>query len=186
MGRPGRAEPLAALGLTTAQSRASALHTALIRRLVPRWAGVPYFSATLRQRQAVRQPRLWEESDAELVDELVERPDSWGEAFDVTRVQGIWRRARAGRAGPRDELLLQRVVWRAAFTEHLAAVNGGPAPVRPQVRVRTGAGAPAGPRRRPAARSPVTLLATWANDVPLARRPARTDLGRRLRRHLGA
>lgn len=189
----GRVMPLlveefvsAALGLTTAQSRASALHTALVERLVPAWSGVPFFSATLRQRQAVRQQRLWEESDAELLDELVEQPDDWGEAFDVPRVQAVWRAARSGRAAPRDELLLQRVVWRAAFTEHLAAVNGRPGPDREQVRVTAADRAEDRPVPRRVAPSLVARLATWANDVPLARRAARTGLGRRLRRLLGA
>lgn len=173
----------AALGLSTAQSRASALHTALIERLVPQWAGVNYYTATLKARQAVTQQRLWEESDVELLADIVAQPNDWGEAFDVAQVQAMWRRARQGRAAPRDELLLQRVVWRAAFTDHLAAVN---------------AEAPTGrPRNAPAAdpppspvpvrrRSPVLVLAIWANDVPLARRLARTRLGRRVRRFLGA
>ena len=189
----GRVMPLlvsefvsAAFGLTTAQSRASALHGALIERLVPAWTAVPYYSATLGQRQRVRQQRLWEESDADLLDELVQQPHDWGDAFDVPRVQGIWSRARAGKAGPRDELLLQRVVWRAAFADHLAAVNGMATPVRPQVALQTARPAPAPPAGRTPRRSPVVLLATWANDVPLARRLARTDLGRRVRRRLGA
>lgn len=188
----------AALGLSTAQSRASALHTALIERLVPHWAGIDYYSATLRQRQAVQQQRLWEESDADLLADVVHGPGDWGEAFEVPRVQAIWRRARAGKAGPRDELLLQRVVWRAAFTDHLAAVNAEPAVVRDRVVLAKPAAGPtvtkpAAPRKvtpaQPAParrRSPVLVLATWANDVPLARRLARTALGRRIRRFLGA
>ncbi|GAA1430947.1 hypothetical protein GCM10009616_16830 [Microlunatus lacustris] len=189
----GRVMPLlvsefvsAAFGLTTSQSRASALHGALIERLVPAWTDVPYYSATLGQRQRVRQQRLWEESDADLLDELVQQPDDWGDAFDVPRVQSVWSRARAGQAAPRDELLLQRVVWRAAFTDHLLAVNAGTAPVRPRVALQGTRPDPApAPTSRPR-RSPVVLLATWANDVPLARRLARTSLGRRVRRQLGA
>ena len=194
----------AALGLTTAQSRASALHTALIERLVPAWAGIAYHSATLRQRQAVQQQRLWEESDADLLADVVQQPDDWGDAFDVPRVQSIWRRARAGKAAPRDELLLQRVVWRAAFTDHLAALNAEPAVVRERVvltapaATRATRATPTKPAEQPAEkgvpveppparrRSPVLVLATWANDVPLARRLARTALGRRIRRSLGA
>lgn len=175
----------AALGLSAAESRASALHTALIEQLVPQWAGIEYYSATLRQRQAVRQQRLWEESDADLLADVVQQPDDWGAAFEVPRVQAIWRRARAGKAAPRDELLLQRVVWRAAFTDHLAAVNVEPAVVRGRVVLATPPAEPTepAPARR---RSPVLILATWANDVPLARRLARTALGRRVRRFLGA
>jgi hypothetical protein len=205
---PGRVMPLlvpeflsAAFGLSTTQSRASALHTALIDTLVPSWSGVPYYSATLQQRQAVRQQRLWEESDAELVGDLMAEPQRWGEAFDVPRVQAVWRAARKGRAAARDELLLQRVVWRAAFGDHLAAVNEEPAPP-PPVRLQGPAepttappgppGDPGRPRVRAAAAgtrlgpgSLLRTLATYANDVPAARRLARTRLGRRLRRLLG-
>lgn len=175
----------AALGLSTAQSRASALHTALIGQLVPQWAGVPYYGATLGQRQAVPRPRPWQEPDAELVTELLAQPETWGEAFDVPRVQALWRRAREGRAGARDELLLQRVVWRAAFTEHLGAVNAETLPERPRMVVRD-PGPAAAPAPRERRRSPVLVLATLANDVPLARTLARTALGRRVRRFLGA
>ncbi len=188
---PGRVMPLlvdefisAALGLSTAQSRSSALHTALIEQLVPSWAGIEYYSATLKQRATVPQQRLWEEDDADLVAELIDQPDSWGEAFDVRRVQAVWRQARAGRAAPRDELLLQRVVWRATFADHLAAVNTGTPVGRPQVQLRP-SHEPTTPPRRMARRSLVLRLATWANDVPLARRFARTNLGRTIRRILG-
>jgi len=180
----GRVMPLlvpafveACFGLTTAQSRASALHTALIERLVPAWAGVPYFSATLRERGQPAYRRLWEDDEADLVGGLVTGGDDWTDGFEVERVRSVWRRASGGRPAARDELLLQRVVWRAAFTDHLAAVNDEPALVRPRV-------APAPPRAAPGPR-PLHRLATYANDVPLARRLARTALGRRIRGRLG-
>ena len=178
----GRVMPLlvgefvtAALGLSTAQSRASALHTALINRLVPQWRGIGYYSATLHQRQSIVQQRLWEDDDAELIADLVHASDSWGEAFDVAGVQAIWRRARAGRAAPRDELLLQRVVWRATFTDHLAAVNAEPSATVPRRSIPAGRPARSPSLRVRARRRPLLRLITWANDVPLARRLARTD-----------
>lgn len=174
----------ASLGLSTAESRASALHTALIARLVPAWAGVPYYTATLAERRTVPQLRPWEETDRDVLEEVLASSSTWGEHFDVPRVRSVWRRAGEGRAGPRDELLLQRVVWRAAFAEHLAAVNRETPPPRlPWVGARPAASPPPAPRRR---RAPVVALATWANEVPWAKRLARTGLGRRIRRTLGA
>lgn len=173
----------AAFGLSTAGSRASALHHALIERLVPAWASVPFFSATLKQRGAVHRPPLWHESDADLLTRVVdEEEEDWGDGFDVAQVQKVWRAALDGRSAARDELLMQRVVWRAAFTDHLSSVN-----------------AEAGPRRRPLIVDPapevrppgrprlglVRRLAIKANDVPLARRLARTSVGRLLRRRIG-
>jgi len=182
----GRVMPLlapeflsAAFGLSTSQSRASSLHSALIARLVPAWAGIDYYSATLKQRQAVPQQRLWQERDVELLSDVIADPDGCGDGFDVPVVASMWRQARLGRAAGRDELLLQRVIWRAAFTDHLAAVNGS-SPIR-----RRSAGA--APASRPVIdlNRLVRLTATRANDVPLARRLARTSVGRSLRRRLG-
>ena len=182
----GRVMPLlvptfvaACFGLTTEQSRASALHTALIERLVPAWAEVPYFTARLSDRAQPADRLLRHDPDADLVAGLLEQPGDWSDGFDTTQVRTIWARARRGRAAARDELLLQRVVWRAAFSDHLAAVNGdrppGRAPGRPVSTAR-----PA--HRRP---RPLHVVAVRANDLPLARRLARTALGRRLRGLLG-
>jgi len=169
----------AALGLSTAQSRSSSLHHALIGRLVPAWSAVPFYSATLRQRNAVPQQRLWEEDDVDLLSGVIADPHDWGDGFDIGRVQDIWRGALAGQAAARDELLLQRVVWRAAFTHHLAAVNREAIPARrAQTLVVTTA-------PRPVSRRTLHRLAVRANEVPLARRLARTPLGRTLRRRLG-
>lgn len=169
----------ACFGLTTAQSTASALHAALIARLVPAWAEVPFYTATLRQRQAVAQQRLWEEDDVDVLDGVMADLSGWGEAFDAASVRTIWRQARAGRAAGRDELLLQRVVWRAGFEDHLAAVNAEPVPDRPALRVDL----PVAPKRDWT--RPVRELAMAANEISLARRLARTRLGRELRRRLG-
>ncbi|MGI3782605.1 MAG: hypothetical protein ACRYG2_17730 [Janthinobacterium lividum] len=184
----GRVMPLlvptfveACFGLTTAQSRDSALHTALIDRLVPGWAGVPYFTATLRERARPTHQRLWHDPEADLLAGLIEHEDTgdWSDGFDTAQVRAIWRRVRRGRPAARDELLLQRVVWRAGFSDHLAAVNGDrPTPHRPGT---SDAGGRAVDRRV----RPLHRLAVRANDVPLARRLARTALGRRLRGLLG-
>lgn len=171
----------ACFGLTTAQSRDSALHTALIDRLVPAWTGVPYFTATLRERSRSRHTLLHDDPEADLVAGLVEHEDAddWSDGFDTAQVRAIWRRVRQGRPAARDELLMQRVVWRAAFSDHLAAINGDRPPTRSPATSTPG---------RPAVTTrvrPVHWLAVRANDVPLARRFARTAPGRHLRRLLG-
>ena len=136
------------------------LHRALIERLVPAWASVPFFSATLKQRNAIQHQRLWEETDVDLLSGVIADGDDWGDGFDVAQVQDIWRGALAGRAAARDELLLQRVVWRAAFTDHLAAVDAEPVPQR-QARTLVVA---TGPERTSS--RVLRQLATQANDVP--------------------
>ena len=181
----GRVMPLltpaflrAASTLSPAQSTTNALHDALIGRFIPAWADIPYFPATLRQRGAARRPKLWEE-DPERLAAVIANTDDWGDAFDIGQVQAVWRRARAGRAAGRDELLLQRVLWRAAFTDHLAAVNQATAHERTGV-------AHMKPSRTWIPRNPLRALAVRANEIPLARRFGRTRPGRWLRRLIGA
>jgi hypothetical protein len=180
----GRVMPLltpaflrAAGTLSAAQSRTNALHDALIARFVPAWTGVPYFAATLRQRGAARRAKLWEE-DPDRLAAVIADADDWGDAFDVRTVQAVWRRARAGRAAGRDELLLQRVLWRAAFTDHLAAVNQQAA--RPRTAV-----LPVRPARAWTPGQPLRELAVHANEIPLARKFGRTRPGRWVRRIIG-
>lgn len=183
--------------LSTAQSLDSALHTSLIARLVPAWAGIGYVSPTLRQRQTVRRPRLWEETDLDELAAVFASGAGWAEDghedFDVRQVRDVWARARSGHAAARDELLLQRVIWRAAFSSHLAAVNDATAPAdsTAELRRRSAPGdreqevsSSTGPRRR-APLDLVRRLASHANDLPLARRLARTVVGRWLRAILG-
>lgn len=202
----GRAIPLltpqfvsVASGLTTAEANANALHRALINQLVPQWSDIDFYHATLRERLAAKRRRLWQEADQPLLSEIVADPTDWADAFDVEQVQAVWADALAGRAAGRDELLLQRVIWRAAFSDHLRAVNGEelssraswtPAPPAQsdaaQSQTTQSSTPPAGrPRRRWTRHRWVNRLTVAANDSRIARRVARTGVGRRLRRVLG-
>ncbi len=161
------------------QRRETALHSALIARLVPQWSEIPFFRATLSERESALRHRLWDDPDKDLVTSLLVDPGEWAEAFDVSEVRGAWRRSASGEAGQRDEQLLQRFVWRQVFDDHVASLNGAalavrqpadlvqlPRPPRDYWRVARGA-------------------ATWANDRPIGQRVARTGAGRYLRRKLG-
>jgi hypothetical protein len=74
--------------------------------------------------------RLWDAADRDLVTGVIAAPDGWEEGFDVAAVQRIWRQALARGGTPGDEALIQRVVWRAAFDDHLALLNREDPPVR--------------------------------------------------------
>lgn len=169
----------AAFSQTPQQLRENALYRAVISQLVPEWDEVPFFNATLRQRQRAVRTWLWDESGSEAVGTVVASSHLWDHAFDVPVVRGVWQRVQTSGGGARDEHLLQRVVWRAAFDMHLARANGESPP--------RWSGADTGVAqvaRRDRLRL-VRAVATLANDQPLARRLARTKLGRRLRRTLG-
>jgi hypothetical protein len=169
----------AAFSLTTEQQQQSHLHRLLIASLVPQWADVPFFSASLRQRQDSTRRRLWEEADLEEITAVIADPSSWGAAFDVRVIQKLWRQACRGNVGARDELLLQRVIWRAAFSDHLDALNGVSGPRRDSA-------SPIVPSRPRRSRwSPVRAVAVRMNDLPAGKRLARTRLGQALRRRIG-
>jgi hypothetical protein len=122
--------------------------------------------------------RLWDDGHRDLVTGILAAPETWDDAFDQGSVHTAWRAASSGDSGLRDEQLLQRVVWRALFDDHLAAVNDVPLPERRDI---VGAGG-----ARPATRllRPLRRAAVWANEIPVARRAAATRGGRAIRRRL--
>jgi hypothetical protein len=139
--RPGIVVPLAdpqflqaAFKMTPEERRASALHRALLGRLVPQWAEIPFFKPGPQDVRKVVRTHVWQEPERDLITSIVMTPETWEDAFAPSEVQRAWRTALAGMASPRDEHLLQRVVWRAVFEDHLAALNGEKASVRTPMR----------------------------------------------------
>jgi hypothetical protein len=195
--RPGTLTPLltpefvrAAFDLSPEQREDNALHRALTASLMPQWANVPYFKPGPGGAAVQTRARLWDAADRDLVTGLIAAPDGWEEGFDVAAVQRIWRQALARGGTPGDEALIQRVVWRAAFDDHLALLNREDPPVRwtaapdqlalPSHKVATVARLLAragnGPSRSPLIRK----LAT----TRLGRILGRTPLGRRIAHRL--
>jgi hypothetical protein len=182
-----------ASGQTTAEANANTLHRALIEKLVPEWSDVPFFHATLRQRVKAKHRRPWQEVDRELLSEVIDDPGDWADAFDVDQVQAVWSQALAGRAAGRDELLLQRVIWRASFSDHLRALNGEQLSARATWAPAVQSAPPSrSAERRTRGRRHRVSRHRWMNSVVVAlqesrvaRRIARTSVGRRLRRRLG-
>jgi hypothetical protein len=171
----------AAFALSTEQRAQNALHRQLVARLVPGWAGVPFFRATLVQRTSAPRPRLWKYADVDAVTAVLAEVSSspWGADFDAEAVRRVWQGAvLRGQVGLRDEQLVQRVLWRALFEDHCNAVRGEPTLSRIPVTLGS-AGSAVDVLRIPRA------LAVRANDVPAVRRFARTYVGHRLRRTLG-
>lgn len=170
-----------AFALTPQQRREKALHRALVGRLVPGWETIPFFRATLVERTSAPRPSLWQYADADVVTSVLDeiRSADWGADYDARVVRQVWESALwRGNVGLRSEILVQRVLWRALFDDHCAAVRGEAVPTRlPAARVRGGATVDV--LRVPRA------LALRANDVPTLRRLARTPVGYRLRRTIG-
>jgi hypothetical protein len=170
----------AALRLTPRQRRENALPRALVARLVPAWADVPFLCDLPRRPAPMRAPapRLWQvDEQRELLAAAIDASGPWADAFDVRQVQEMWHQAVVGGASSTDEAVLQRVLWRAAFEEYVAEANGTPL-TRPRPIAVAAVGQGAG-------HTPLPLrLAGWKGRLrrqPVLRRAATSRWGRRLR-----
>lgn len=197
--RPGVISPLlapsflrAALSLTPAQRAGHTLHRELTRALVPAWADAPYYPAEYAGPAAAGRPRpaaplvvrLGDAADSAAVNALVRDPQVWSAAFDPGVVARLWDRSVQGCTDARQERIVRAVVWRGAFADHLADLDGTSCPRPPVPWV-----APAAEPIEPVA---VTAVPGVANAVPgrpttsprvdgatrLARRVARTGVWR--------
>jgi hypothetical protein len=172
----------AGLRLSAQDSHGGRLHQAVIARCLPAWSEVPFFSPTLKQRQAAPRRAVWHGRDAEGIGAAIARDDGWGAGFDVEKVGRVWRRAAAGRpVSLRHEHLLYRVLWRETFADHAAAANDERRPTP----VRAGAARPAARRDGRDIARWVRPLAVRANETPIGRTVARSDLGHWLRARVG-
>jgi hypothetical protein len=171
----------AALRLTPQQRRENALHRALTAHLMPSWAQVPYYApaSSTRGHGRVSPPRLWQvDAQREVLAAVVHESGIWADSFDVAQVHEIWHKAVAGAASTAEESVLQRVIWRGAFREYAAAVNGEPE-VRPAPIVVTEVGSGLSVQT---VRLGLARVKGRLRRQPAIRRAANSRLGHRIRR----
>ncbi|GAA4564521.1 hypothetical protein GCM10023176_10620 [Micromonospora coerulea] len=105
----------ATFGLTPAQKRGRLLHTELIARLVPEWAGIPFVSAATGRSTATR---VWEGDGAEVVADLLDT--AHGPLTGLMRRPVVEQTLRtAVRGGRPDARILQQFTWLAVASERL-------------------------------------------------------------------
>ena len=128
--RCGKVNPLlvpeflrAAFDLTPDQRRDNALHRAVTARLVPAWKDKPYYHRPAGAIAPALTPRLGIAVDRDLISSMVADSAVWADGYDTTLVAQSWRSLLGGRGRPADERLLQRVIWRAVFSDYLREVN---------------------------------------------------------------
>jgi hypothetical protein len=155
----------AAFALDPAHRVDNALHSALVRRLVPEWADIPFFKpvAAAPRRAPAKVRCLADAADRELIEALLTDV----EGFDAHALNTLWAASVAGASSAAAEATLRQALWRATFDQHLEEVNhhvpAGPPPI---ARVAT-----------PVAKPPVRRTRS-----PLVRALARTRLWRAYRR----
>lgn len=123
----------ASFDLTADQRRVNALHKAVTAALVPEWEGEPYYQPPADLVKPAFRPRLGSAPDRDLVSAIVAAPEVWGDAHEETAVLKSWHLMLSGTGGPRDEELIQRVIWRAVYEDFLAEAAGEPVPAREPV-----------------------------------------------------
>lgn len=65
---------------------------------------------------------MWATDDAAGVEEIVAQPDRWNDVFDETSARALWTEATSGGEATKHEAVLQRLIWRATYNEHLAVL----------------------------------------------------------------
>lgn len=156
----------AAFAMSPEQRLGNELHRALLRRMLPAWADVPFFAPPAAASGAATVARLGASTDGDRHEQMVRDASGWADDFLPAEVRALWRLSVAGRSTRAQEVTLSRVVWRAAFDQHL---DGLPLP-----RARPPATAP-GPVSRPSSVRSRALAA--ARRLPALRRLARTGPG---------
>jgi hypothetical protein len=128
--RCGKVNPLlvpefirAAFDLTPDQRRENALHRAVTARLMPEWKDKPYYRRPAGAVPPALTPRLGTAVDRDLITSIVADSAVWADGYDTTLVAQSWRSLLDGRGRPADERLMQRVIWRAVFSDYLDEVN---------------------------------------------------------------
>jgi hypothetical protein len=109
-----------AFALDPAQRLENALHRELVRRLVPAWADVPFFtpSPTVSTRRRPAKVRcLADAADRDLIEQLLRHV----EGFESLGT--LWAASVAGASSAAGEATLRQALWRAAFDQHVAEVN---------------------------------------------------------------
>ena len=167
-----------AFALEPAQRVDNTLHRELVRRLIPKWADVPFFKPTrpAPRRTPNRVRCLADAPDRNLIHELLKDVDG----FDQQALNTLWAASTAGASSAAAEATLNQALWRATFNQHLDEVNRH---LRPSARVvaATVGAAPAGIHREEQHPPTASLVRRVARD-PVVRRLAAQPLWKAFRR----
>ena len=97
-------------------------HLGVITSLVPEWRGVGFYKAKPADTARMTRPRMWATDDRLAVAEVLDGPERWNDVFDATAIRELWAEVIAGEGVTRHETVLQRLIWRATYEDHLAVL----------------------------------------------------------------
>lgn len=99
----------------------------ITKYLVPEWENARYFiKSTEVDERSDKKMRLWQTSDKEEIEEILNNPDIWNEYFDEEKLIKLWEDAKndvLGAYTDASEKLFYRVMMIAHYQDHLKRVN---------------------------------------------------------------
>lgn len=97
----------------------------VIAELVPEWKDVPFYKRKLsdKDERTEKGLRLWQTSDKEQIEKILNKPKKWNDMFDEQKVLNMWNKAIEGDFHPNIESLFDRLIMRACFEDHLDRLN---------------------------------------------------------------
>jgi hypothetical protein len=105
--------------LSPGQRTRAKFHRAVLDQLLPAWSEIPFFHGGGGRMRPMKRPRIWEKPrHSGEMEEMLASPELWEDAFDPSRVQEMWRRAKTGKAHSHYEATFMRIAWRVCFVEH--------------------------------------------------------------------
>jgi hypothetical protein len=109
-----------AFALSPAQRVDNTLHRELVRRLIPEWADVPFFTPAARSAGPRARVRcLADAPDRDVIQNFIRDVDG----FDQQALDTLWAASTAGASSAAAEAALSQALWRATFDQHLDEVN---------------------------------------------------------------
>lgn len=97
----------------------------IIHNLVPEWDDVPFYKkkTTDRDERTEKGQRIWQTSDKEEIEKILNQPDKWNNIFEEKEIIKIWNSAIEGNFNPNIESLFDRLIMLATYQEHLDILN---------------------------------------------------------------
>src|SRR5699024_357508 len=94
---------------------------------LPEWGDVRYFQKTDdKDGRSEKKMRLWQTSDREGIEKILNEPKRWNECFDEKQLLCLWEEAKTGslnNSSDAIEKLFYRVIMIAHYQEHLDRLN---------------------------------------------------------------
>lgn len=111
--------------MSYSEKRNLEIYNEIIHNLVPEWDDVPFYKKKTsdRDERTEKGQRIWQTSDKEEIENILNSPEKWNDIFDEDEVLKIWKSAIEGDFNPNIESLFDRLILKATYQDHLDLLN---------------------------------------------------------------